>query len=70
MNPDPPVSASQMLGLQVRHHAWLFFLFYFIFCGTEDGTQGHSTSELHLQPIFIFYLKQGLSKLLRASLSS
>ena len=35
-----------------------------------DGTQGLSTSELHLQPIFILYLKQGLTKLQRASLSS
>ena len=29
-------------------------------CGTRGGTQGHSTSEPHLQPIFILYLKQGL----------
>ena len=39
-------------------------------CGIEDGTQELSTSELHLQPIFILYLKQGLSKLLASSLQS
>ena len=45
-------------------------LYFFLFGGTSDGTQGHSTSKLHLQPIFILYLKQGLTKLQRASLSS
>ena len=32
----------------------LFRLIYlFIYCGTGDGTQGHSTSKLHPQPYFI-----------------
>ena len=43
---------------------------FFFFCGTGDGTQGHSTSKLYLQPIFILYLKPGLTKLWRVSLSS
>ena len=42
-----------------------------IFFGTGDSIQGHSTSELHPQPYFLFFvLKQGLTKLQRASLSS
>ena len=28
-------------------------------CGTGDGTQGHSTSELHLSPILFFYFETG-----------
>ena len=40
-------------------------------CGTGDGTQGHSTSELYPQPYFLFFiLKQGLTKLWSASLST
>ena len=43
----------------------------FFFCGIGNWTQRHSTSELHPQPhFFIFILKQGLTKLQRASLSS
>ena len=45
---------------------YLFFLDFFFFCGTGDGTQGHSTSEPHPQSYFLFFiLKQGLTKLLR-----
>ena len=48
---------------------WLgFVLFLFLFfCGTGDGTQGHSTSKLYPQPILFFILKQGLTMLQRAS---
>ena len=57
---------------EVSNDSIFFYLFiYFLcVCVTENGTQGHSTSKPHLQPFFILYLKQGLTKLQRASLSS
>ena len=42
--------------------SFIFYLFIY-FCGTGNGTQGHATSKLHLQPICILYLKLGLTKL-------
>ena len=50
---------------------WFLILFFFWY-GIEDGTQGHSTSELHPQPNFIIYFEtrssyvaEGLTKFLR-----
>ena len=54
-----------MLAFSLLYTAFLYV------CGSGNGTQEHSTSELHLQPIFLFfYSKQGLTKLQRAPLSS
>ena len=46
----------------------LTFLFIYLFFGTRDWTQGHSTSQLHPQPYFIFTLKQGFARLIKVSL--
>ena len=66
---NPPVTASQVLGLQTcaTTPGLFIYLFIYLFSGTRDWTQGHSTSELHPRPYFLFFiLKQGLTKLRRA----
>ena len=49
---------------------YLYFIHLFTYCSTGDWIQGHSISDLHLQPYFLsFILKQGLTKLLRLALN-